>query len=380
MILGVIAFGLIMGKEVGIIDWSAETLHCFEFCDLLVSICVLVYVANCAISSHGMKSTQREWDRMAMTETSLIMRQLSGYLDGVETSFWLKVKQMMPLGHWHDDADFKVLQMLFKNKFHLPAHFDYVQYIKLVLGDTVIVMANITTWHWVMIMLVNWFWWIGMHWVLPMFGMEAKVSPELCLFVECELVETQDGQSARRQLGGAAASQVCQAKLADDTCGMSNLQLETACTELQSNSSETSYWTQCETCEWHLDQKGFDLPMHQTRFWCVFYAGFGFLICLFQGTVLLSLYVRMTQLLTYCGVKEDPRHMVELLEEMQMEMLKQPVNGSPSAGHGVANPEARCAKLQPLLLALSHTLSLLAPLWEPHRPADLQANRKQRLR
>ena len=62
MILGVIAFGLIMGKEVGIIDWSAETLHCFEFCDLLVSICVLVYVANCAISSHGMKSTQREWD------------------------------------------------------------------------------------------------------------------------------------------------------------------------------------------------------------------------------------------------------------------------------------------------------------------------------
>jgi hypothetical protein len=56
---------------------------------------------------------------------------------------------------------------------------------------------------------------------------------------------------------------------------MDTVELELACAELQSNSSETSYWTQCETCEWQLDQKGFDLPMHQTRFWCLFYAGVG---------------------------------------------------------------------------------------------------------
>ena len=51
MILGFIAFAVIMGKELEWIQWTPETLHCFEFCDLLVSICVLFYVANTAISS-----------------------------------------------------------------------------------------------------------------------------------------------------------------------------------------------------------------------------------------------------------------------------------------------------------------------------------------
>eukprot|EP01044_Picomonas_judraskeda_P019403 COSAG03_NODE_4086_length_1690_cov_1.191075_2_plen_218_part_01 len=38
MILGFIAFGLIMGKEVGAVTWNAETLHCFEFCDLRLCV------------------------------------------------------------------------------------------------------------------------------------------------------------------------------------------------------------------------------------------------------------------------------------------------------------------------------------------------------
>ena len=69
MILGFIAFALIMGKEIGVVTWNNETLHCFEFCDLLVSICVLVYVANCAVFSISMHTAQRNWDRIALTPT-----------------------------------------------------------------------------------------------------------------------------------------------------------------------------------------------------------------------------------------------------------------------------------------------------------------------
>lgn len=43
MILGFIAFAVILAKEFGM-GMSAEKLHCFEFCDLLVSICVLLCV------------------------------------------------------------------------------------------------------------------------------------------------------------------------------------------------------------------------------------------------------------------------------------------------------------------------------------------------
>ena len=42
---------MILGKELQWIDWNPKTMLCFEFCDLLVSISVFVYVANTAISS-----------------------------------------------------------------------------------------------------------------------------------------------------------------------------------------------------------------------------------------------------------------------------------------------------------------------------------------
>ena len=72
IILGFIAFAVILLKEVDVLHFNSETLHVFEFCDLLVSICVLIYVANCAVSSLTMSGTQREWDRIAMMPTDQI--------------------------------------------------------------------------------------------------------------------------------------------------------------------------------------------------------------------------------------------------------------------------------------------------------------------
>ena len=148
MILGFIAFALIMGKEVGAVDWGPETLHCFEFCDLLVSICVLLYVANTAISSLAMHVTQREWDRMAMKPVATVMDDVTVYLDGLQSSGYKRLKHFLPFvaSEWRDEADFKILQLLFKTKFHLHPNFDYVMYVKSVLEDNVVAMANVSTW------------------------------------------------------------------------------------------------------------------------------------------------------------------------------------------------------------------------------------------
>ena len=157
MILGFIAFAVILFKELGWIHWNTATLHCFEFCDLLVSICVLIYVGNTAMSSFTMHITQREWDRMSMTPTAAVIEDVTYYLDGLQTSGCKRFKHCLPLvaTEWRAEADFKIMQLLFKTKFHMPAHFDYVMYIKAILEENVVSMANISTWHWVLIMLMN---------------------------------------------------------------------------------------------------------------------------------------------------------------------------------------------------------------------------------
>eukprot|EP01043_Picozoa_sp_COSAG02_P058227 COSAG02_NODE_7212_length_3117_cov_1.444997_3_plen_253_part_00 len=104
MILGFIAFNLIMGKELGIVTMNAETLHCFEFCDLLVSICVLVYVANCAISSSVMHIAQRDWDRVAHTSIITVIDDLDFYLGRLTGSRWRRFKHRFA-SEWRSDAD-----------------------------------------------------------------------------------------------------------------------------------------------------------------------------------------------------------------------------------------------------------------------------------
>jgi hypothetical protein len=142
-----VAAQVILGKELGVIDWNPRLLLCFEFCDLLVSITVFVYVANTAMSSFTMKIAQREWDRIAMTPTSVIIADVKFYLEGLPKSRWKRFKHWMPLvaSSWRNDADFKILALLFKTKFHLDIHFDYVMYVKQVLEDVVVSTANLST-------------------------------------------------------------------------------------------------------------------------------------------------------------------------------------------------------------------------------------------
>ena len=108
---------------------------------------------------------EQKWDRLSMSPTSAVMRAVDDYKKKVDSSKWAAFVHWFPLtrSQWRHEADFKILQLLFKSKFALPAHFDYVQYIQLVLQGVVVSMANITTLHWVLIMFINLVWWVAIY-------------------------------------------------------------------------------------------------------------------------------------------------------------------------------------------------------------------------
>ena len=320
MILGVIAFGLIMGKEVGWVDWNPETLQCFEFCDLLVSISVLVYVANCAISSFTLHTVERDWDRVSLMPTARVLKDTEKYLSDLEGSMWLKFKGALPFfgRAWRKDSDFKVMQLLFQMKFHMPPQFDYVMYLKLVLQDVVTNMANITSWHWLILMLINFVWWVGMVYVLPAFSFpEAPESPTICIaFCDTE---------SRRRLAAAAAPKVCRAQLFEDTCSWDDAALDGALQKLRSNLSDTSYRSQCNECLESLRAGPDDIEAAETLRSVIIYVAVGWSLVAGQGLIVSSLYRRIEKIMTICDGNQERLTKEEipgLLKSLQAEVNK----------------------------------------------------------
>ena len=80
IILGFIAGVVAVSKEFGV-RMDAATMHCFEFCDLLVTFAVLLYIANTAIAAGSMLLTQRHWDRHAMTPVSVVTQKMVDHLE-----------------------------------------------------------------------------------------------------------------------------------------------------------------------------------------------------------------------------------------------------------------------------------------------------------
>ena len=301
MILGFIAFGLIMGKEVGAVTWNAETLHCFEFCDLLVSICVLVYVANCAISSFTLHTVQRDWDRVALMPTTKVIKDAKSYLKKLEASPWMKFKACLPFSGtaWRKDADFKIMQLLFQLKFHMPPQFDYVMYLKLVLEGVVCSMANVTTWHWMIVMLINFVWWLGMVYVYPFLGFpEPPESDKICMAL-C------DSPESRRRLAATAAPEVCRAQLFEDTCAWDGAGLDDAWQKLRSNDSDTSYWSQCAPCLEALRAGPPDITEKETLHSIIIYIAVGWSLVAIQGLIVTSLFRRIDKILAICDGDTD---------------------------------------------------------------------------
>ena len=246
---------VILCKELKVITWNHATLSCFEFCDLLVSICVLIYVGNTAVSSFAMHITQRKWDRVSMKPTVEVKDDIVHYLHTVETSYCKRFRHVLPGTDWRDEADFKLLQLLFKIKFDLPGHFDYVMYIKAVLEKNVVSMANISTYHWLLLMLLNALWYVVMVYAMPTlpFDLEPQSDEKICIAeVFCEGAEV---SSHRRQLASAAPAP-CAAQVPGDICGYNETSLGRALDQLRniSGAQEGVYWNQCQECKALKDQ------------------------------------------------------------------------------------------------------------------------------
>ena len=332
MILGFIAFAVILLKEFNVLHWNDETLHVFEFCDLLVSICVLIYVGNCAISSRTMAGIEREWDRISMTHTSEIMKTIDAYLASLDVSWWKRGLHGIPLlgPAWRSDADFKILQMLFGTKFYMPLQFDYVQYMKLVLQDTVVTTANIGTWHWMLIMGMNGLWWLTIKFGLPVFGMDGTPDDHICLF-EADLC---GATATHRRLRAVAAATTapaacraeqlrasCRVTLLGGSCPNSTNGLEQALTRMHSNMTVAD-WGKCGATGPAAHE---DISSSATRTWLIVFVMIGWVVVFLQAAIVINIGIRMNRLLVYTRNNEaeaEDKHVVELLESLQKAHLK----------------------------------------------------------
>lgn len=224
-----------------------------------------------------MAVTQREWDRLAMMPTSMVMARVDDYMAGVAASGWKRFQHKMPFmaTQWRHEADFKVLQQLFSTHFHMPRNFDYVQYINLVLQGVVVSMANLTTLHWALIMAINGVWWTAIKLGDAVFDANFTPDDHICLFAT---VCTDD---SRRALAAAGAEDGC-----------SNATVEEAV----------------------------DIGTDETRSWMWLFIAVGWFVVLLLWAILHSIDTRMKRVLASNGATEDS-HIVGLLDRTQRELL-----------------------------------------------------------
>jgi Ca2+-binding EF-hand superfamily protein len=275
MILGFIAFAVIMSKEFGI-KVSAAKMHCFEFCDLLVTICVLLYVVTNVAASFSMHVTRREWDRISMMRSHDVVEKLNAYFKSQEGSTWAKFKHLLAWSeHYRDEADFKAVQMLFKSKFHLGRNFDYMQYVKYVLETNVVNLANISVYHWLTIICIS---------LIINLGAEQLNEDAVA------------SSSHRRQLGGAAAPEKCVRQI---DCNMTVAQLQAEIDLLVGNSS-SSYGAECSACE---ASRMASVVDEDTKLSFFIFLGFGYFLLLLQLWMLRTLGKRTHLVLKLHGAK-----------------------------------------------------------------------------
>jgi hypothetical protein len=243
MILGFIGFMLVMTKEYGY-TLSPETMHCFEFCDLMVTICVLLYIACTAISCFFNHVTRRVWDRISMDSVHNVCLDFEKTLEKIETSSCARIKYTIS-SDWRAKADFKLVELLFKTKFHLEKNFDYMMYAKTVLEDNVVDLANISTWHWAGICAMS----LSIYFAGP-----GELDPdnirnpfEFETFTSLQNVSITGG---RRRLGASTEDSCVEPAL---PCGLNASALQLAVDslfQLQNNFTNSSKYNEsCSQCE-----------------------------------------------------------------------------------------------------------------------------------
>jgi hypothetical protein len=307
MILGFIAGCVIMAKEWGY-TMAPKQMHCFEFCDLLVTICVLLYVATNVIASFSMHVTRREWDRISMMSVQDVVAKLEDYLQLRQTSGLEKFKSRLPLlGDWaREEADFKIIELLFKSKFHLGRDFDYIMYVKNVLETNVVDLANISTYHWISIGIISLSIYFGA-------GMLDDTESTWCVWCGGEEASATPSSHRRHLAAGPETLEPCHAAIA---CNMTNTEVAAALSSVLANGSGgylAEYRSECGVCEAARAETLED--ENRTKLSLFIFIGFGyFLICL-QGSVLFTVKRRIRRMITIYGA-QDISVIPELLRKL----------------------------------------------------------------
>ena len=175
-------------------------------------------------------------------------------------------------------------------------------------------MCNISTWHWLILIAINFTWWLGMVYLLPALGLDpAPKTDKICMY-GCD--------DNRRRLGAISSEpQMCQATLDGDMCDMNTTELQHACSQLQSNASMSSYWNQCRKCTDAMSSSGYkDISSEQTLAYLFLYAVIGWVIVLAQLMIVMSIRQRMRKILAFHETT-DPENVADLLRKLEQVVI-----------------------------------------------------------
>lgn len=343
---GFIAFTVELSGEFGLYI-SPENMHCFHFADVLLSCCVLLYIFECAWSSFSMHLIRREWDRISMKSVERVLVKLDECVEEVTTSSLAvstpthkpslttiqsnrdhtlrgclrlqRIKMKLPwtaLYHMRDEADFKIIQLIFKTQFHLKHNFDYVMYAKAVLEDTVVDLANISVYHWLGIVLFCMSTNIGQSLAADSNAVQWSMQQ----LVKDDPDDLDDGAAggSRRQLGGGG-------KVTDPwhgcggatlACGLNNQNLTARIEELQTNLTSNYTWS-CNSCLAAAQALPADATESQLAFAIFVYMMLGVTLFVVHSMINTTLSVRMNKVLTFAGA-HDPYKVKELMKKLQI--------------------------------------------------------------
>ncbi len=169
-------------------------------------------------------------------------------------------------------------------------------------------------------MAINGLWYVMMVYVMPHFDLVATDAPVTCPFCLPGESGTAGTASNRRQLGAAAAPEVCRAELFEDECKMNPAELEVAALKLADVNDTASYWAQCSACAQTPTGAG-DIEAGDTLLYTLLFVAIGWIVALNQALIVLDIAHRMRLLLTFSGAHEGDEAVPDLLEQLQKQLL-----------------------------------------------------------
>ena len=147
MILGFISFSVVVSNELDLM--SSRYLMAFELAHLLVFGVSMSYVTVTVTTAWRLQRTENEWSRMAQISTNELADDLNAALEKIRKSdnifgkkpgefgffgkgwmpLWRQVYKIAGRDLW-EDAEWKVLRLLFLQEFHIGTEFNYSKYVR----------------------------------------------------------------------------------------------------------------------------------------------------------------------------------------------------------------------------------------------------------